>query len=189
MEAVLLAFVHVHGVDLVVGLERGFVGGDARVDALVVARVMQQQRRADLGDIVGAGLAYHVTEIFAVEGNFDFSPDLGEKDYKPLTRQLVDEKISYLVYTVTSIVLDIALGVLGMMVVAWFSRAREYRADAGAAVLSSRQNMIAALQRLKGAPSDLPKEMTAMGIASEAKDSLLSTHPTLDNRIERLKQM
>ena len=47
--------------------------------------------------------------------------------------------------------------------------------------------MIAALQRLKGETSALPKEMTAMGIASEAKDSLLATHPSLDNRIARLK--
>ena len=49
--------------------------------------------------------------------------------------------------------------------------------------------MIAALQRLKGHTSDLPKDMTAMGIASEAKDSLLSTHPSLDNRIARLQMM
>ena len=41
--------------------------------------------------IVGSGLAYHVTEIFAVEGSFDFSPDLGESDWKPLTKQLVEE--------------------------------------------------------------------------------------------------
>jgi hypothetical protein len=41
--------------------------------------------------IVGSGLAYHFTEIFAVEGSFDFSPDLGESDWKPLTKQLVEE--------------------------------------------------------------------------------------------------
>lgn len=49
--------------------------------------------------------------------------------------------------------------------------------------------MIAALQRLKGGESQLPKEMLALGIASDAKDSLLSTHPSLDNRISRLKLM
>jgi outer membrane beta-barrel protein len=41
--------------------------------------------------IVGTGLAYHVTEVFAVEGTFDFAPDLGEGDWKPLTTQLVNE--------------------------------------------------------------------------------------------------
>jgi outer membrane beta-barrel protein len=41
--------------------------------------------------IVGAGLGYHITEIFAVEGRFDYAPDLGEGDWKPLTKQLVDE--------------------------------------------------------------------------------------------------
>jgi outer membrane beta-barrel protein len=41
--------------------------------------------------IVGSGLAYHFTEIFAMEGSFDFSPDLGESDWKPLTKQLVEE--------------------------------------------------------------------------------------------------
>jgi protease htpX homolog len=73
--------------------------------------------------------------------------------------------------------------------VMWFSRQREYRADAGAAKLVGAPKMIAALQRLKGHSSDLPQDMTAMGIASEAKDSLLSTHPSLDNRIARLKMM
>ena len=92
-------------------------------------------------------------------------------------------------YFLVSMVLQIVFGFLASFIVMWFSRQREYRADAGAAKPVGAPKMIAALQRLKGAPSDLPKEMTAMGIASEAKDSLLSTHPTLDNRIERLKQM
>ena len=92
-------------------------------------------------------------------------------------------------YFIVSMVLQLLFGFLASFIVMWFSRQREYRADAGAAKLVGAPKMIAALQRLKGAPSDLPREMTAMGIASEAKDSLLSTHPTLDNRIARLKQM
>ena len=100
-----------------------------------------------------------------------------------------DGEVSHGIYFIVSMVLQIVFGFLASFIVMWFSRQREYRADAGAAKLVGAPKMIAALQRLKGAPSDLPKEMTAMGIASEAKDSLLSTHPTLDNRIERLKQM
>ena len=49
--------------------------------------------------------------------------------------------------------------------------------------------MIAALQRLKGHSSMLPADMSAMGIASEEKDSLMSTHPSLDNRIARLQRL
>ena len=52
-----------------------------------------------------------------------------------IVRQMVDERISHLVFFVTTIVFDIVFSILGMMVVAWFSRAREFRADAGAAAL------------------------------------------------------
>lgn len=92
-------------------------------------------------------------------------------------------------YFLVSMVLQVVFGFLASFIVMWFSRQREYRADAGAARLVGAPKMIAALQRLKGNASDLPKEMTALGIASEARDSLLSTHPTLDNRIARLKQL
>ena len=94
-----------------------------------------------------------------------------------------------LVYFAVSMVLQIAFGFLASIVVMWFSRQREYRADAGAAKLVGAPKMIAALQRLKGESSHLPREMSAMGIASENKDSLLSTHPSLDNRIARLQGM
>lgn len=92
-------------------------------------------------------------------------------------------------YFVISMVLQILFGFLASIIVMWFSRQREYRADAGAARLVGPTKMIAALQRLKGQASELPKEMSAMGIASESKDSLLSTHPSLDNRIARLREM
>ena len=94
-----------------------------------------------------------------------------------------------LIYFAVSMVLQIAFGFLASIVVMWFSRQREYRADAGAAKLVGAPKMIAALQRLKGESSHLPREMSAMGIASENKDSLLSTHPSLDNRIARLQGM
>jgi len=92
-------------------------------------------------------------------------------------------------YFMVSMVLQIVFGFLASIIVMWFSRQREYRADAGAAKLVGAHKMIAALQRLKGSTSDLPEQMNAMGIASDAKDSLLSTHPSLDNRIARLKNL
>ena len=101
-----------------------------------------------------------------------------------------DGEVSQGMYFMVSMVLQIVFGFLASFIVMWFSRQREYRADAGAAKLVGAPKMIAALQRLKGGDSQLPREMAAMGIASEAsKDSLLSTHPSLDNRIARLQQM
>lgn len=90
-------------------------------------------------------------------------------------------------YLLVSTLMQLLFGCLASIIVMWFSRQREYRADAGAAKLVGPCKMISALQRLKGQTSELPKEMSAMGIASESKDSLFSTHPSLDNRIARLK--
>jgi heat shock protein HtpX len=109
-----------------------------------------------------------------------------------ILRQLVDERISVLVFFVSRIVFDILFSFLGMMVVAWFSRAREFRADAGAATLSSRGNMIAALQRLattKELVDTTHPQLATMKI-SGAKGfmSLLSTHPPLEERIAALQK-
>ena len=109
-----------------------------------------------------------------------------------IVRQLVDERISGLVFFVTTIVFDIVFSVLGMMVVAWFSRAREFRADAGAAVLSSRGNMIAALQRLqanKGLVDQSQPQLATMKInGAKGFMALVSTHPPLEARIAALQQ-
>ncbi len=93
------------------------------------------------------------------------------------------------VYFAVNMVLQLVFGFLASLIVYYFSRQREYRADAGAAKLVGAPKMIAALQRLKGHGSMLPADMSAMGIASEEKDSLLSTHPSLDNRIARLQHL
>ncbi|MGL4387424.1 protease HtpX [Snodgrassella alvi] len=98
-------------------------------------------------------------------------------------------EVSQGTYFAISLILQIIFGFLASLVVMWFSRQREYRADAGAARLVGAPKMIAALQRLKGETSQLPTGMSALGIASESDDSLFSTHPTLDNRINRLRQM
>jgi heat shock protein HtpX len=91
-------------------------------------------------------------------------------------------------YYVTTIVMDIVLGVVAAMVVAWFSRQREFRADAGAAGLMGRkQPMVNALARLGGMhPGELPRSMAAMGIAGGI-GKLFSTHPPIEERIARLQ--
>ncbi len=92
-------------------------------------------------------------------------------------------------YMVTSVVMEIVLGFLAGIIVAWFSRQREFRADAGAAWLMGRkQPMINALARLGGLePGALPQSMAAMGIAG-GLGKLFSTHPPLEERIARLQQ-
>lgn len=91
-------------------------------------------------------------------------------------------------YMVTTLVLDVVLGFAAAMVVAWFSRQREFRADAGSAqLLGRKQPMVNALARLGGmATADLPKSMAAMGIAGGI-GQLFSTHPPIEERIAALQ--
>ena len=91
-------------------------------------------------------------------------------------------------YMLTTIVLDIVLGFLAAMIVAWFSRHREFRADAGAAqLMGRRQPMINALARLGGVPTaELPKGLQAMGIAGGI-GQLFATHPPIEQRIAALQ--
>jgi heat shock protein HtpX len=95
-------------------------------------------------------------------------------------------------YMITTIVLDILLGFAAAIIVSWFSRQREFRADSGAAsLLGQRQSMINALKRLGGQETgELPKAMAAMGIAGKPSGfaALFSTHPPLEVRIAALEQ-
>jgi heat shock protein HtpX len=95
-------------------------------------------------------------------------------------------------YFVTTIVMDILLGIVAAVIVAWFSRRREYRADADAARLMGRkQPMISALARLGGLdPGALPKTVAAMGISSRPGGfmALMSSHPPIEDRIRALQQ-
>jgi heat shock protein HtpX len=91
-------------------------------------------------------------------------------------------------FFIASLVAQIVLGILASMIVAWFSRQREFRADAGSArLLGRKQPMINALARLGGmVPGELPKTMQAFGITSGV-GKLFSTHPPIEERIARLQ--
>lgn len=95
-------------------------------------------------------------------------------------------------FWITAIVAELVLGILASIIVMWFSRQREFRADAGGASLSGRQNMIAALQRLQqtvGQPH-LPDQMAAFGISGgigQGLKRLFMTHPPLAERIAALQ--
>jgi heat shock protein HtpX len=96
-------------------------------------------------------------------------------------------------YFISVIVSEIVLGILASMIVMWFSRQREFRADQGGATLSGRENMISALERLKAAHEPLPAQMAAFGIAGGQKPGgikrLFMSHPPLDERIAALRSM
>ncbi len=95
-------------------------------------------------------------------------------------------------YMVTTVVLDLALGMLASIVVAWFSRQREYRADAGSAdLLGDKKPMMNALARLGGLqPGELPQAVKAMGINSAPSGlmALFSSHPPIEDRIRALQE-
>ncbi len=96
-------------------------------------------------------------------------------------------------FFITSIVAQIVFGILASVVVLYFSREREYRADAGGAKLAGREKMVAALEKLKrGVQEPLPEQMSAFGINGKPEGHglklLFMTHPPLDDRIAALKR-
>lgn len=98
-------------------------------------------------------------------------------------------------YFITTILAEIVLAVLASMIVFWFSRRREFRADEQGAKLGSRLGMVQALERLKSdaqQPSPMPDSMKAFGITggkTEGWRKLFMTHPPLDERIAALRNM
>ena len=94
-------------------------------------------------------------------------------------------------FFVTMIIAELVLGILASIIVMWFSRRREFRADQGGASLAGRRNMIAALERLNAQhPQPLPEKMAAFGIAGGVGSGLkrlFMTHPPLEERIAALK--
>ncbi len=95
-------------------------------------------------------------------------------------------------FFVTSIAAQLLLGIGASVLVLWFSRQREFRADAGSARLAGREGMIAALESLRrnaGAGSALPEQLNAFGIAGGASRfaGWFSSHPPIEQRIERLR--
>ncbi len=96
-------------------------------------------------------------------------------------------------YFIIVMVLQMVLGVLASIIVMWFSRWREFRADAGGARLAGAPSMISALQRLAGNhEADLPKEMRAFGISGGLAGGLgrlFMSHPPIEERIAALRQL
>jgi len=92
-------------------------------------------------------------------------------------------------YYIIVFVLEMVFGLFATMITMWFSRRREFRADAGGASLAGRQKMIAALERLKlnHGQSTLPTQIAAFGIAGSTAKKLFLSHPPLEERIAALR--
>src|SRR5690606_40359674 len=93
-------------------------------------------------------------------------------------------------YYASVFVCEILFGVLASIIVAWFSRQREFRADAGSAhLLGAREPMIRALARMGGVEAgELPKSLAASGIAGGGIGALVASHPPIEQRIEALRR-
>ena len=94
-------------------------------------------------------------------------------------------------YYIVQMIAQIALSLLASMLVMWFSRYREFHADAGGARLAGKEKMIAALQALQRAhePAQLPGELAAFGINGRGVQRLFMSHPSLDERIAALRAL
>jgi len=95
-------------------------------------------------------------------------------------------------YFIVSIIAQMVLGIFASMIASWYSRRREFRADAGGAALAGSEKMVAALQRLQTqhTPEELPGQLAAFGISGGVKSGiqkLLMSHPPLDERINTLR--
>lgn len=100
---------------------------------------------------------------------------------------LKNERGHGLGYFAVSILAQILLGILASIIVAWFSRRREFRADEGGARYAGPENMIAALEALKGGTAELPDGLTAYGIGGGKMAAFFASHPPLDDRIAALR--
>ncbi|GIX34765.1 MAG: protease HtpX [Lysobacteraceae bacterium] len=136
------------------------------------------------GDMVTLALVQGVVNTFVIF----FARIVGHFVDRVLLRNEEGHGIGYFL---TSIVAEIVFGILASMIVAWVSRQREFRADAGGAQLAGRAKMIAALERLRAAhPQPLPGELAAFGISGlrmGGLKALFATHPPLEARIEALR--
>jgi heat shock protein HtpX len=175
-----------------------FATGPSKNSSLVAVSsgLMRSMRREEIEGVLAHEVSHiqngDMVTLTLIQGVVNAFSIFFSRVIANIVRQLVDERISGVVFFVATIVFDIAFSILGMFVVAWFSRAREFRADAGAAVLSSRNNMIAALQRLqsqKELVDDSQPQLATMKInGGKGFMGLISTHPPIEERIAALQR-
>lgn len=162
----------------------------------LLQRFRPEEARAVLGHEIGHVANGDMVTLTLIQGVVNtfvmfFARIIGQMVDRAMSRD--GQRGGGIAYFITTIFAEIVLGIIASMIVMWFSRWREYRADAAGARLAGRGNMIAALQRLQteqGIPNDLPGEMTAFGITSGLKQGLaklMMSHPPLEQRIAALR--
>ena len=183
------------------GAANAFATGAFRNSALVAVStdIMRQMTKEELravlghemshvanGDMVTLTLVQGVLNAFVIVISRVLASVLANAGQKDSERRSNGG-----LYFMLVIALQIALGTLASLVVMWFSRRREYAADAGSArLLGSPSSMIAALRRLGNLqPGTLPDSLKAMGIASGKRTSIWATHPALEDRIAALQNL
>jgi heat shock protein HtpX len=176
-----------------------FATGARRDHALVAVStgLLRNMRRNEVEAVLGHEIAHvangdmvTLTLIQGVVNTFVFflSRVIGDIVDKAILR---NERGRGIGYFVTVMVAQLVLGILANMIVMWFSRRREFRADQGGARAAGTGNMIAALERLKAASNEpLPAQMAAFGIKGGAGSGLarlFMSHPPLEDRIAALQ--
>lgn len=177
-----------------------FATGPTKKRSLVAvsAGLLRTMRRDEIEGVLAHEVAHikngDMVTMTLIQGVVNAFVLFASRAIAGVVRSMVDERNAMLVGFLVTIVLDVVFGIFGSMVVAWFSRAREFRADAGAAALSGRNNMIAALRRLMQTHElvdDQNQALATMKIAGGDRRwmMLLSTHPPLEDRIRALETM
>ncbi|HKY35774.1 MAG TPA: protease HtpX [Polyangiaceae bacterium] len=180
-----------------------FATGPTRNNSLVAVStgLMQQMKRDEVDAVLGHEIAHvangDMVTLTLIQGVlntfvFFFSRIIGNLVDSMLRSRDDDNRGPGIGYWVATFVAEIVLGILAMIIVQWFSRRREFRADEGGASLAGRGSMISALKRLSGSePSHLPDSMAAFGITPKRQSGLMalfSSHPPIEERIARLQQ-
>ncbi|NDC38329.1 MAG: protease HtpX [Proteobacteria bacterium] len=179
-----------------------FATGPSKRRALVAfsTGILQQMNREELAGVAAHELAHikngDMVTMTLLQGVVNAFVMFLSRIIAFAVSQNVKEENRHMVNFLTVLVLDIALTLLGSIVVCWFSRQREFRADAGAAAIGGRGRMVAALESLKrvygfdaGDQAATQESFSTMKISGKAGGlmALLSTHPSLDARISRLQ--
>jgi heat shock protein HtpX len=180
-----------------------FATGPSKNNSLVAVStgLLQQMRREEVDAVLGHEIAHvangDMVTLALIQGVlntfvFFFSRIIGNLVDSMLRSRDDDSHSPGIGYWVATFAAEIVLGVLAMIIVQWFSRRREFRADEGGASLAGRASMISALKRLSGSePSNLPESMAAFGITPRSRGGLMalfSSHPPIEERIARLQQ-
>ncbi len=178
-----------------------FATGPSKNNSLVAVStgLLQQMRREEIDAVLGHEIAHvangDMVTLTLIQGVlntfvFFFSRIIGNLVDSMLRSRDDENRGPGIGYWVATFAAEIVLGIFAMMIVQWFSRRREFRADEGGASLAGRDNMVSALRRLgQGQGSNLPDSIAAFGISPKRSGmlSLFSSHPPIEERIARLQ--